>query len=289
MAGWGYARFPSSPAASVAAVATPAIGVHVGPGLTEDGELLDGGPLARAAELDADAVQVFLADPQSWTAPKPRPDADALLAGDVSVFVHAPYVINVASTNNRIRIPSRKLLGQHATAAAAVGARGMVVHGGHVLAADDPAAGVDNWRKTFARQADAGGFGVPVLIENTAGGDNAMARELPALGRLWEAVGEFGAGFVLDTCHAWAAGWDLESVVDDVRAVTGRIDLVHLNNSRDAAASGRDRHAPLSAGEIPVELLLGVARAAGCPVVLETPGDTASHAAEVSLVRDALS
>ncbi|TYP86425.1 deoxyribonuclease IV [Blastococcus xanthinilyticus] len=264
------------------------IGVHVGPGLTEENELLDGGPLARAAEVDADAVQVFLADPQGWKAPKPRPDAEALLGSDVAVFVHAPYVLNVATTNNRIRIPSRKLLGAHAAAAAAVGARGLVVHGGHVLAKDDPAAGVDNWRKTFARQAEDGGFPVPVLIENTAGGGNAMARELDALARLWEAVGEFGAGLVLDTCHAWAAGWDLTTVVDDVRGITGRIDLVHLNNSRDAAGSGRDRHAPLADGEIPTELLVEVARRADCPVLLETPGDEAGHAAEIALLRAAL-
>ena len=99
-----------------------------------------------------------------------------------------------------------------------------------------------------------------------------MARDLDAIARLWEAIGEFGAGFVLDTCHAWAAGWDLATAVDDVRAITGRIDLVHLNNSRDAAGSSRDRHAPLADGEIPTELLLEVARAADCPVVLETPG-----------------
>jgi deoxyribonuclease-4 len=269
-------------------VAEQLIGVHVGPGLTEDDELDRGGPLARAAELDADAVQVFLADPQGWRAPKPRPDAEALLASDVAVFVHAPYVLNVASTNNRIRIPSRKLLGQHAAAAAAIGARGMVVHGGHVLAKDDPAVGVENWRKTVARQTEDGGFGLPVLIENTAGGDNAMARELDALARLWEAVGEFGVGFVLDTCHAWAAGWDLAQAVDDVRAVTGRIDLVHLNNSRDPAGSGRDRHAPLTAGEIPLELLVDVARAAGAPIVLETPGDVAGHVEEIELLRSAL-
>jgi len=270
-------------------VAEQLIGVHVGPGLTDDNQLDDGGPLARAAEMDADAVQVFLADPQGWKAPKPRPDAEALLGSDVAVFVHAPYVLNVASTNNRIRIPSRKLLGQHAQASAAIGARGMVVHGGHVLAEDDPATGVDNWRKTFARQADDGGFGIPVLIENTAGGDNAMARELDALARLWEAVGEFGAGLVLDTCHAWAAGWDLGRAVEDVRAITGRIDLVHLNNSRDPAGSGRDRHAPLTGGEIPLELLVGVARAAGAPVVLETPGDAAAHAEEIARLREALS
>jgi deoxyribonuclease-4 len=116
-----------------------------------------------------------------------------------------------------------------------------------------------------------------------------MARELDAVGRLWEAVGEFGAGFVLDTCHAWAAGWDLSRVVDDVRAITGRVDLVHLNNSRDPAGSGRDRHAPLGSGEIPLELLVGVARAAGCPVVLETPGDGPAHAEEIELLREALS
>ena len=264
------------------------IGVHVGPGLTEDNELDAGGPLARAAEMDADGVQVFLADPQGWKAPRPRPDAEALRTGDVMVVVHAPYVLNVATTNNRIRIPSRKLLAAHATAAAAVGAAGLVVHGGHVLAKDDPAVGVDNWRKTFARQAEDGGFPVPLLVENTAGGGNAMARDLDAIARLWEAVGEFGAGFVLDTCHAWAAGWDLATAVDDVRAVTGRIDLLHLNNSRDPAGSSRDRHAPLTDGEIPTELLLEVARAAGCPVVLETPGDGPAHAEEVQLVRSAM-
>ena len=139
------------------------IGVHVGPGLTDDNELDDGGPLARAAEMDADGVQIFLTDPQSYKSPKPRPDADDLLQSDVMVVVHAPYMLNVASTNNRIRIPGRKLLAEHAQAAAAVGALGMVVHGGHVLADDDPSVGVENWRKTFTYQAKDGGFPLPLL------------------------------------------------------------------------------------------------------------------------------
>ena len=264
------------------------IGVHIGPGLTDDNELLDGGPLVRAAEMDADGVQVFLTDPQSYKNPKPRPDQGDLLASDVMVVVHAPYMLNVATTNNRIRVPGLKLLAAHATAAAAIGAFGLVVHGGHVLSDDDPAVGVDNWRKTFAYQQKDGGFPLPLLIENTAGGGNAMARDLDAVGRLFDAVGEFGAGFVLDTCHAWAAGWDLATVVDDVRARTGRIDLVHLNNSRDPHGSSRDRHAPLTEGEIPTELLVEVVRAAGCPVVLETPGDSAAHAEEIAALRAAL-
>jgi deoxyribonuclease-4 len=262
----------------------------VGSGRSEDedpGAVLDpGDPLSRAAEVGAGAVQIFLADPQGWKTPAPRPDAAQLRGSGIAVVVHAPYVLNVATTNNRIRIPSRKLLAAHSAAASAIGALGLVAHGGHVLAKDDPAVGVDNWRKTFARQAEDGGFGVPLFIENTAGGGNAMVRELDGLARLWDAIGEFGAGFVLDTCHAWAAGWDLTTVVADVRAITGRLDLVHLNNSRDPAASGRDRHAPLTDGEIPTELLVEVARAADAPVILETPD--VNHKAEVSTLRAAL-
>ena len=57
--------------------------------------------------------------------------ADAAAAG-IDLYVHAPYIVNVATTNNRIRIPSRKLLQQHVDAAAAIGAKGLIVHGGHV-------------------------------------------------------------------------------------------------------------------------------------------------------------
>ncbi len=200
-------------------------------------------PVASAADRGADIVQMFLADPQGWKKPPTHPQAQELRASDVAVVVHSPYVVNLASTNNRIRIPSRKVVVQHAEGAAEVGAIGLVVHGGHVTAKDDPAVGVDNWRKFISRQQDEGGFAVPILLENTAGGDFAMARHLDALDRLWNAIGEFGVGFCLDTCHAFAAGHDLVDVVDRVKAITGRIDLVHLNNSRDEFGSGQDRHA----------------------------------------------
>src|SRR3954470_7303523 len=130
----------------------------------------DDDPIGAAKERGAEVVQFFLADPQGWKAPKAHPQTDELLAGDIDVFVHSPYVINLASTNNRIRIPSRKLVQQHAEAAAGVGADGLVVHGGHVTAGEDPGIGVDNWRKFFQRQHDEGGFAVPILVENTAGG-----------------------------------------------------------------------------------------------------------------------
>jgi deoxyribonuclease IV len=254
------------------------IGAHVDP--TD--------PLAEASARGADLVQFFLTDPQGFATPKPRADADRLRAADVDVYIHAPYLVNVATLNNRIRIPSRKLLLAHANAAAALGARALIVHGGHVGDVAELATGFDNWRKTFAYAAESGGFPLPVLIENTAGGDNACARRLDGLARLWETIGEHDVGFCLDTCHAHAGGEDLLGIVDRVKAITGRIDLIHANDSKDEFDSGRDRHENLGHGRIDPELVVAVVRAAGAPVVVETPGGVDGQRADIAFLRDKL-
>ena len=228
-------------------------------------------PLLHAEKVGARAVQIFLSDPQSWKKPAPHPQADALRESGLAVYVHAPYLVNVASTNNRIRIPSRTILTDQARAAADLCASGLIVHGGHVTAKDDPATGIDNWRKTFARAHEAGGFPLPILIENTAGGDNAMASRFDRLAMLWDAIGEFGPGFVLDTCHAHAGGEELPDIVARVRAITGRVDLIHANNSRDDFDSGADRHANFATGTVDPQLIAAVCRDAGCDVIVETP------------------
>ena len=252
------------------------IGAHVDPA----------DPLAAAADRKADAVQFFLTDPQGYKTPKPREDAEALRASEVDVYIHAPYIINVATLNNRIRIPSRKLLMAHAAAAAELGAKGLIVHGGHVGEGADLGAGFDNWRKAFEYANKDGGLPLPVLIENTAGGDNAIARRFDNLARLWDAVGDFGAGFCLDTCHAHAGGEDLLNIVDRVKAITGRIDLIHANDSKDPFDSGRDRHDNLGNGKIEPELVVAVVRAAGAPVIVETPGGVEGQSADIALLRE---
>jgi deoxyribonuclease-4 len=246
-------------------------------------------PLAAAQATGAAAVQFFLADPQGWKKPLEHAHADAIRATDLTVYVHAPYVLNLATTNNRIRIPSRKLLAQHAEAAAGVGAKALIVHGGHLNAADDPAIGVDNWRKAFARVADeSGGYPIQILIENTAGGTNAMARRFDRLAALWDAVGEFGVGLCLDTCHAHAGGEDLSGIVERVKAITGRIDLVHANDSRDGFDSGADRHANLGSGQIDAAVIADVCRAAGSDVIVETPGGPEGQGADIAYLRKSL-
>ena len=71
-----------------------------------------------------------------------------------------------------------------------------------------------------------------------------------------------------------------------MRAITGRIDLVHCNDSRDDFDSGADRHASLGAGRVDPDLLAAVVRDAGAPVVLETPGGADEHRADVDWLRE---
>jgi len=150
------------------------------------------------------------------------------------------------------------------------------VLGGHVPAGVDPEEGYDSWRKAVERIERP----LPMLIENTAGGDGAMARSFEGIARLWDVIADAAAsggevGFCLDTCHAYSAGEELEGIVDRLKAITGRIDLVHCNNSRDEFGSGRDRHANLESGTIDPALIVDVVRAAGAPLVCETPDPAA--------------
>jgi deoxyribonuclease IV len=251
------------------------VGAHIGP---ED-------PLAVADALGADCVQIFISDPQGWAKPAPRDDAAQLRDSPVPVYVHAPYLVNVCSPRNNVRYGSRKILQQTCEGAAAIGAAGVIVHGGH--SEDAVAEGFGRWARTLELlESD-----VPVLIENTAGGTNAVARRIEALARLWEVVSnaktEVDVGFCFDTCHAHAAGEDLSDVVERVLAIVGKIELLHANDSRDPPGTGADRHANLGAGQIDPDALKAMIRAAGAPVVVETPD--AGLADDIAFVRAALS
>jgi deoxyribonuclease IV len=252
------------------------VGAHVSPAK----------PLDSAKSLGADCVQIFLSDPKGWKKPPERKDAAKLKKSKVPLYVHAPYLINVCSPRNNVRYGSRKILQQTCEAAGDVGATAVIVHGGH--SEDDVAKGVGRWVRTLEILESP----VPVYIENTAGGDNAVARRFDALARLWEGIAGmetgFELGFCFDTCHAHAAGEDLADAVERAVAITGGIDLLHANDSRDQAGTGADRHANLGKGEIGEEALRSMIKSAGGPVVVETPGGAKAMRADMDFVRAAL-
>jgi deoxyribonuclease-4 len=252
------------------------VGAHVAPDQ----------PLKIAESLGADCVQIFLSDPQSFKKPPPRKDADELRASKIAVYIHAPYLINVCSPKNNIRFGSRKILQETCDAATAVGAAAVIVHGGH--ADDDVNEGFGRWVRTLEILKSE----VPVFIENTPGGKNAVAKRFDDLARLWEAIGKkppsYPIGVCFDTCHAHAAGEELGDAVERVIAVTGKIDLVHANDSKDEAGRGRDRHTNLGQGNIDPDTLRHMIKVAEAPVICETPGSMEDLEADLAFVRAAI-
>lgn len=238
-------------------------------------------PLLEAEQRSADLVQIFLSNPQSWKKPNPREDAEQLRSAALPIYVHAPYLINVCADNNRVRIPSRKILQDTCDAATEIEAEAVVVHGGHVTGDGPQEEGITRWRKAL----DALDTDMQVLIENTAGGDKAVARRVEWIKRLWEEIGGYGVGFVLDTCHSWAGGEPFDELVERVMDATGRIDLVHANDSKDPLDSRRDRHENLGQGQCPTDELAATIVGAGAPIVVETPGGVAEHRADIEWIR----
>ena len=255
---------------------TPPVGAHV----------WGRDPIREAEEVEADCIQLFLSNPQGWEKPPPRDDAEEIRAADLGIYVHAPYLINVCSPKPNVRYGSRKILDQTCEAAAAVDALAVIVHPGH--AEDGIDEGVSRWTRTLERLESE----VPVYLENTAGGDNAVARRFDALAKLWEAVEaadtDTEIGFCFDTCHAHAAGEELADAVERAVAITGGIDLMHVNDSRDPPGTGADRHANIGVGTMDLDVLRHMIKAANAPSVVETPREVADLRADVEFVRAAL-
>ncbi len=227
--------------------------------------------------------------PRSATPAAPPALRDDAEAAGVDLYVHAPYIVNVATTNNRIRIPSRKLLQQHMDAAAEIGAKGLIVHGGHVNKDDDPAKGFDNWRKAV----EATDIKIPLLIENTAGGDNAMARHLDRIAGVWDAIsaaeGAEQVGLLprhlprLGRRHRPRHG----GRQGPRRSPAGSTSCTPTTAATPStpAPTGTPTSAPASS--TPDEFA-GVVREAGAPVICETPGGAAEHRADFAWLRERL-
>ena len=232
--------------------------------------------------VKGNTFQIFISSPQMWRSPKPREDADMLQDFDGPIYVHAPYLINVATANNKVRHPSRKLLKDTCKVAASFGAKAVIVHGGSVGEGGDIAKGYEYWRKAIQEVEDTG---MRILVENTAGGKNSIAREMDSIERLWEVVGDLNVGLCLDTCHSWAGGIPTKDAVKGFKKLVKKIDLVHFNDSKDDFNSSRDRHQNLGKGNIPKDELEYVIKNCKTDIIVETPGGLDEQKKDVEWVK----
>ena len=258
--------------------------------------------LRRAETIGAQVMQVFAQSPRQWRHPDARPAREAFAAAWPAspivrrVVCHAPYLINLGTTNTEIYDRSCACLAENLRAAAAMGACGLVVHiGSHLGAGLD--ARLDVIAAGIRDALDAADC--PLLLENTAGAGGTIGRSFVELARVIEQVDDDPRlGICLDTQHAWAAGMSFDTVEEADALVEGidrtvgldRLSCLHLNDSKVARGAGVDRHDNVGRGAIgrpAFRALLGHSALQGLPAVLEVPGtdDQGPDARELRIVR----
>lgn len=241
--------------------------------------------LRLAREQGLETFQIFVSNPQSWTPPKPRPDAEAFAAGVLEmgfspVVVHAKYLINLASQDVESQGRSARALAAELVAAGSLGARLVVVHSGSHGGAGEK-AGMRRLAEglTRAREMAAawGGTGVAEpVIENSVGAGTQLCSSFEDLAAVAE---EAGVRVCVDTAHAYVAGYDLSTPEGAVEVAVGigealgrRVALLHLNDARNPLGSRRDGHARIGEGRVPGEAWAEFfAALPAVPMVMETP------------------
>jgi len=245
--------------------------------------------LRRARSIECDAVQLFVKSSNQWRA-KPLGAEEIRLFREESasfppgcVIAHSSYLINIASPEPELHAKSEEALRVEIERCGVLGIPYLVLHpgshrgAGAVEGIERVAATLDSLFRATAQS------GVSVLLETTAGTGNILGSSFEELAAIIGSVQERGRlGVCFDTCHAFAAGYDIRTK----RAYTGtmrRFDKTiglgllrafHLNDSRTPLGSRRDRHAHIGTGEIGERgfaNLLRDVRFDDRPMILETP------------------
>ncbi len=255
--------------------------------------------IRAARECGADAIQVFLSNPRAWAPPRiSRKEADAFRqawgeSGLGPMFVHAPYVVNLASPVPEFLERSIDVIRQAVAAASSVGANGYVVHAG----SGGPGEPAESFRRTVSalRAVPAQG-GCDVVVELTAGTAGSVAATFPEAAHLFEAVGDPRLKLCADTCHLFAAGYALDepdgvaACFEELHAsgLGDRLVLIHANDAKYERGGRRDRHEHIGQGGIGVEgffEILHRPEVQELALVVETPGRLEDHARNIATLR----
>jgi deoxyribonuclease-4 len=259
--------------------------------------------LERGREAGCGAVQIFLKNQRQWAAsPLGDEDVRAFAAarrrtGIRRVFAHASYLINLAAPARRQWAQAVDAFTDELERAEALALDCVVIHPGSHLG-----QGVEEGLARVTAALDevtrrTAGCRVRVALENTAGAGATLGRRVGELASLIQrAIRPERLGLCLDTCHLFAAGYDIRRRKEWERAVAEcaqavglrRILAFHLNDSRSGLGSGLDRHQHIGEGELglgPFRRLLRDHRFAGVPKVLETPKEPEPEADRRNLRR----
>jgi deoxyribonuclease IV len=255
---------------------------------------------AIAQEETAEAVQVFASNARQWRHPDVSGEraeefrATWKEAGLGPLFLHAPYLVNIASPVPEFHRKSVELARATMVAAEALGAAGLVVHAG--------AGGPGEPDRAFQRAVGSLSSAVEaseawLIVELMAGTMGSVATTIPEAARLFRAVDHPRLRLCLDTCHLFVGGYALDTSegVDELfkevaeHGLEDRLVLVHANDAKFERGSRRDRHENVGKGYIGREgfrAILHVPFVQQCAVVVETPGRRENHREDIETLRE---
>ncbi|MGC9348287.1 MAG: deoxyribonuclease IV [Anaerolineae bacterium] len=259
--------------------------------------------IERGVSAGCESLQVWTKNSRQWAAPS----LDAIAVqqfcevrrnADIHPIVaHASYLINIASSDPDLHDRSTGSLITEVERCEKLGIRYLVLHpGAHTGAGVE--AGIAQATSALSTMLEAtSGYRVKVLLETTAGQGTALGFDFENLARLLAGTQHGEAlGVCLDTCHVFAAGYNLteadeyEATIESFDHLIGleRLHVVHLNDSLYPLGSHKDRHEHIGEGYLGLDgfaLLLNDARLDGRPGILETPKSDDLHEDRENLSR----
>ena len=258
------------------------IGAHV----STAGGLYTG--FERAAAIGAECIQIFESAPQQWGTAR-LDDAqvqqfiDAKAASGIDpVFIHGKYLMNLASADAKIFKTSASTLRSSLNIAGKIGARGVIFHTG-----SSKGLGFEAVFEQICEAATNVLAETPpetlLIFENSAGHGDTIGGKFNELGEILRRIDNPRAKVCIDTCHAFAAGYDLsssEAVAASMAELEREIGIanvaaIHCNDSKTALGAGRDLHENIGEGHIGragFEALVAYPALREVPLLLEVPG-----------------
>lgn len=244
----------------------------------------------RAKEKGCDTFQIFSRNPRGWSSKALSEDeigsfVSKLKASGIDPAVdHMPYLPNLASSNEETYQKSSEMLSSELRRCHDLKIPYLVTHLGSHLGSGFE-AGSRRIVAAIERAFSEADNQVMLLLENTAGTKNSMGGSLEDIASILEALHSDRAGICMDTCHIFAAGYDIrtESSLEDVlerfddEIGLESLKLIHLNDSKGGLGSRLDRHEHIGLGAIGEDgfrTFLGHGSIRGLPMILETPIDS---------------
>ncbi len=247
----------------------------------------------RAVAIGGNCMQIFSGSPRVWVRTElSKFDAKKIATKRAeksigSIITHSLYLINLASDNPELVKKSMDALAYDLRFDAHIKGNGVVVHVGSHKG--------NGWEKVqqqvlknIAKLVEDAPEGATFLIENAAGQNGKIGGNLAEIRWLIDEIRSPKLGWCFDTCHAWAAGYGLgktqppgsliaRTVAEEIEAydLWSKLKCIHVNDSRDPFAAGRDRHANLGDGLIPKEDMqhfLNLLETKEIPLIMEVPG-----------------